>query len=271
MAGAGAGVTLNTRDSSLEARGGATEAGLQDCRNYVNTWQFATMLPFRQIGAPKPEQWVGLVDAVYAIAMTVLALLLPDMLSESFKLFEKTQNTQFLWIGFYQAGFYFSGLLILYEAWCFHRSILVLSNNKNRTQTVYTGLLLGIVCLVPAWSGAVLEGIDHSQFWIESKLQATLGTFGWLLIFLMYLLLYLIGRSSTEFHDLPNLRLISKEAKNRSIFFAMVTAFHAVRIVDKQWPFVPVVLILSVYVLISFNQDRATGVLRAIPNALSKR
>lgn len=87
----------------------------------------------------------------------------------------------------------------------------------------------------------------------------------------MYLLLYLIGRSSSEFHTLPNLRLISKEAKNRSIFFAITSAFHAVRIVDKEWPIVPVVLILSVYLLISFNQDRVSGVLRAIPNALRLR
>jgi hypothetical protein len=30
-------------------------------------------------------------------------------------------------------------------------------------------------------------------------------------------------------------------------------------------------LILAIYVLVSFNQDRVTGVLRAIPNALRQR
>ena len=133
------------------------------------------MLPFRQIGAPKPEQWLGLVDAVYAIAMTVLALLLPDMLKESIKLFEKTQNIQFFWIGFYQASFYFLSPLILYEAWCFHRSILVLSNNKNRTQTVYTGLMLGVVCLAPAWIGAILEGSNIAGFGLKPSCKLPWG------------------------------------------------------------------------------------------------
>jgi len=229
------------------------------------------MLPFRHIGAPKPEQWVGLIDAVYAIAMTVLALMLPDMLSESFRLFEKTRSIGFLFTALYQASFYFASLLILYEVWCFHRSILVLSNNNNRKQTVYTGMLLGVVCLGPPWAGAILEHIESNHFWLNIKLHATLGTFGWLLIFLMFFLLYLIGRSSENYHTQASLKLISKEAKNRGIFFAVTVVFHAIRIFDKQWPYVPAVLILALYVLVSFNQDRVTGVLRAIPNALRQR
>jgi len=73
------------------------------------------MLPFRHIGAPKPEQWLGLIDATYAIAMTVLALLLPDMLGDSFRLFEIKQDFSYLFIGFYQACLYLFSLLILYE------------------------------------------------------------------------------------------------------------------------------------------------------------
>jgi len=48
------------------------------------------MLPFRHVGAPKPEHWLGLIDATYAIAMTVLALLLPDILGDAFRQFEET-------------------------------------------------------------------------------------------------------------------------------------------------------------------------------------
>jgi uncharacterized membrane protein len=229
------------------------------------------MLPFRHIGAPKPEQWLGLIDATYAIAMTVLALLLPDMLGDSFRLFEIKQDFSYLFIGFYQVCLYLFSLLILYETWCFHHSILVISNNKNRNQNIYTGLILGIVCLVPAWAGGIFKDIDTNHFWIEGRLHATLATFGWLLVCLMYLLLYLMARSGEDFRAQPDLRIISKEAKIRSIFFAFNVAFHAIRIFDKRWPFVPAVLILAIYVLVSFNQDRVTGVLRAIPNALRQR
>jgi len=103
------------------------------------------MLPFRHIGGPKPEQWLGLIDATYAIAMTVLALLLPDMLGDSYSLFETTQDFSYLLVGFYQVGLHLFSLLILYETWCFHHSILNISNNKNRSQNIYTGLILGIV------------------------------------------------------------------------------------------------------------------------------
>ena len=43
------------------------------------------MLPFRHIGEPKAEQWLGLLDGLYAIAMTLLAVLLPEALSSYMK------------------------------------------------------------------------------------------------------------------------------------------------------------------------------------------
>lgn len=81
------------------------------------------MLPFRHVGAPKPEHWLGLIDATYAIAMTVLALLLPDILGDAFRQFEETRKTFSLLISLYLSCFYFLSLLILYDTWCFHRCI----------------------------------------------------------------------------------------------------------------------------------------------------
>lgn len=72
------------------------------------------MLPFRHVGAPKPEHWLGLIDATYAIAMTVLALLLPDILGDAFRQFEETRKTFSLLISLYLSCFYFLSLLIFY-------------------------------------------------------------------------------------------------------------------------------------------------------------
>jgi len=54
------------------------------------------MLPFRHVGPDRTEQWVGLIDAVYAIAMTVLALILPDVLGECIRLFNHTSSAQYV-------------------------------------------------------------------------------------------------------------------------------------------------------------------------------
>ena len=148
---------------------------------------------------------------------------------------------------------------------------IVLSGSKSRLQNTNTALLLGIVCLVPPWVGAVFKAISESNFYIPDKTFTVLGVIGWLLVFLMYLLLYLIGRNSERYNTLPTLRLVSKEAKNRSIFFAFIVAFDAVRIFAPRWPLIPAVLILGVYVLVSFNQDRVIHALGRLPGRLQQR
>lgn len=94
------------------------------------------MLPFRHIGDSRPHQWMGLIDSVYAIAMTVLALMLPETLGRSIQLFEETSKLEYLHTRIYQVLFYFFGFLILYEIWCFHRCILAISETKSRQQNI---------------------------------------------------------------------------------------------------------------------------------------
>lgn len=229
------------------------------------------MLPFRHIGDSRAEQWLGLVDAVYAIAMTVLALLLPEIIGESFQLFEKTSELKFLLIGIYQVAFYFFGFLILYEVWCFHRCILATSNTKNRTQNIYTGSLLAVVCLAPAWAGTVFKNIDAIHFWIETRNFQVIGLLGWLLLFLMYFLLNLLARSARDVHRAPALKTIAKQARIRSLFFALIAIFHGIRLFIKDWPVIPSVLIFGLYVLLSFNQDKLLGILRQPPQLRRRR
>jgi hypothetical protein len=40
------------------------------------------MLPFRHVGGHNPGQWLGLIDAVYGIAMTLMATNPPKILKQ---------------------------------------------------------------------------------------------------------------------------------------------------------------------------------------------
>jgi uncharacterized membrane protein len=40
------------------------------------------MLPFRHVGGHNPGQWLGLIDAVYGIAMTLMIFDLPKTLKQ---------------------------------------------------------------------------------------------------------------------------------------------------------------------------------------------
>jgi len=115
------------------------------------------MLPHRHIGKPKSEQWLGLIDALYGIAMTLLALEIPSSFEEFFKLFADKSNLAYLFKGLISIGTYFLIFLVIYEVWCYHRCILVLNQGaSSRRQNLITGLLLALICLVPAWTSFIV-------------------------------------------------------------------------------------------------------------------
>lgn len=221
------------------------------------------MLPFRHVGTAKTEQWLGLVDAVYAIAMTVLALILPDILSDCIKLFRQTGSTQYAWVGVYFIAFYFLGFIIIYETWCFHRCILNALPCKSRRQNIYTSLLLGIICLMPPLTAATFKDIEVAHYWQKLTAPEIIDSLGLLLWALAFLLLNLIARDSKKTEAWPALRLISKAAGQRSLFFAILFLYHVIEAhAVPQLPHIPIVLIMFIYILISFNQDKLTGVLQ---------
>ena len=50
------------------------------------------MLPRRFIGDIKPENWLGFIDAIYAIILTLLLIELPTLLLDLIKEFEQHPN-----------------------------------------------------------------------------------------------------------------------------------------------------------------------------------
>lgn len=111
------------------------------------------MLPFRHVGGPNHGQWIGLVDTIYGFAMTLMIININTTLGEISKDLGHLPNANiqsFILISFLD---YVASFLILYEIWCFHKTILMASSNPaQRLQSQTTAVLLVIVAILPAYA-----------------------------------------------------------------------------------------------------------------------
>lgn len=227
------------------------------------------MLPYRHFGNPKAKQWLGLIDALYAIAMTLMALELPNVISKDFILFQAKRVSSITpALPILQVTIYFLGFLVLYEAWCFHRTTLLLADpRKTRIHNILTGLTLACVCLVPAWTGAILRFGRMDKFWIRDDFSLYAGCIGWSMVLALYILLFSLAFESSNFSRSKELRHIAKGLCVRCLFFAGMICYHVFSFAAPATPYVPAFVFLVTYLLLSFNQDhvfRCLRVLRAL-------
>ena len=91
---------------------------------------------------------MGLIDGIYAIAMTLIALELPELASQLIKAI-KSQVELITISGLlaYELIAYTATFLILYELWTFHKSILKISGIKHSSQNLINGLIMALTCL----------------------------------------------------------------------------------------------------------------------------
>ena len=119
------------------------------------------MLPHKQIGKPKEEFWLGLIDGIYAISITLIVLELPDIFTKTISFFENTKiKDQIFSISIIIGNSLFNYVfvfLIMYECWCFHRAAIKLTGLYERGQNFFNSVLLSIMCLIPATMSLLLK------------------------------------------------------------------------------------------------------------------
>jgi len=230
------------------------------------------MLPHRHIGNTRPEQWLGLVDGLYAIAMTLLALDAPSTFFKYLKLFIDKSNSSFLLRGIFSITAYILVFLVIYELWCYHRSTLnSLRGEFVRRQNLISGLLMAMVCLIPAWTSFLLK--THVDYYLGVRQFSGLPESIVLLIgpLLAALSFWLISRlcpgGETE-QSTAETRAIYRSAMQRAyLFLGMSVYFYfnslePIRTVqlafDREY-------ILLAYILYSFNQDYIHNLFRKLP------
>ena len=227
------------------------------------------MLPHRHIGNTRPDQWLGMVDALYAIAMTLLALEVPSNFFEYFNLFVAQQNTFFLLRGLYSILTYTIVFLIIYELWCYHKTILNLAQKElTRRQNLISGLLLANICLIPAWASFLMK--THVDFYAKNRTFSghpisILILFAPLLVATAFWLVSQLCPEKTSESATIETRTIYRAAIQRTIIFIAISIYFTA---NALWPSIPEVhldLIILAYIIYSFNQDSIHHLFRNTP------
>jgi uncharacterized membrane protein len=214
------------------------------------------MLPRGLIGEIKPENWHGIIDAIYAIILTLLLIELPTQILEMIKEYELHPNLHSIILNGLGLSFfgYLSVFIIVYDIWAHHR-LIVSKAELNRVN-----LSLGIVILFFA---SLLPPLYHVVSVLQRDLltreNSSIGHFSfifwdsrlvfWLVIACIYGCIALIAAKDLQFFrrqgDGADPRMIvMKQLKNSS--FAMmciiiILAFLSLR--GHMSPPLPIVLL----------------------------
>ena len=108
------------------------------------------MLPRALIGDTKPENWIGLIDGVYAIVITLLVIELPSFTIELAKEYQAHPNevSGWLYAFLYIIVGYFSVFLIVYDVWAHHR-VLIANAFISRFNFAVGAFMLFLLSLFP--------------------------------------------------------------------------------------------------------------------------
>jgi len=203
------------------------------------------MLPHKRIGKPKEDYWLGLLDGIYAISLTLLVLELPNILKESFALFEgqnliNTAIPTFIVIanGLFNYIFIF---FILYEFWCFHRASIKLTCLQKRWQNLFNSFLLANICLLPVTKYFVLteelQTISNKAYELNERniwkfffeyLNTTPGIHLVYIQCIFFFITLILLLSKTKDNKSLDIKHIKNESKKRILIFLSLFTFHYV-------------------------------------------
>ena len=224
--------------------------------------------PIHHLDSDNAEAWMGLIDAIYAIAMTLIAIELPELITSLVNLGEKNISTGLITtlVG-YEFIAYTSTFLMLYELWTVHKSILKLSGIKQQVQNVLNGLILALTCLGASNVILVLNektkdvayqirpNTTHSQLlsdWINN--DASFGMVSLLLLLLMFFLMSLLSRSSQHHDNSQDLRKLTRDLDLRCLYFVVSSVIWIPAFFSESM-IIPPALMIALFLLLSFNQD----------------
>ena len=210
---------------------------------------------------------MGLIDGVYAIAMTLIAIELPTLISELLTLDQKNVSTEFVaWLIGYEFIAYTATFMMLYELWTVHKSILTQGGLTRHFQNLINGGILSLTCLgagniilllkektgqavTSIVANTTLAQLMHN--WVNTYSFFSLANF--LLIAIMYLLMSLLGSTSKAHRTSKDLRHLTRSLRHRSLFFLICSTLWIPILFGGSLAFPPAILIL-IFLFFNFNQ-----------------
>jgi|MDSW01.1.fsa_nt_gb hypothetical protein len=168
------------------------------------------------------EAWLGLVDGVHAVSITLIAVELPELVWHITELpndlMDNLMTTRVL-VHFFVS--YFATFLLFYEIWTIHKSILKLGGLKIQSQNLLNGMIMALTCLAAGnviliiksrqkVDAEVLEGVsDANQLflrWTESHWYIWVTIF--LIIAIIFQMMASFSRLNANCNELNKVKLI---------------------------------------------------------------
>jgi uncharacterized membrane protein len=158
------------------------------------------MIPARIVGHSTGENWIGLIDATYAIILTLLVIELPVFILEIVKTLHEHSHLSELGIGIGSILLgYFAIFTIVYDIWSYHKTLLR-DAIQLRLFAISSGWLMFIASLVPPFYYLVnhfsvkllLHYADHPTLAEEGLIRSRTGVY--ILIALLYWILAFLAR-----------------------------------------------------------------------------
>ena len=105
--------------------------------------------PFHHQDGSSSETWMGIIDGIYAIAATLIAIELPELFKSLLEapVSSFRGDALFLMLA-YEVTAYAATFLLLYELWLMHRTAIGLGGLKFQIQNICNALILASPVLV---------------------------------------------------------------------------------------------------------------------------
>ena len=224
--------------------------------------------PIRHLNREGGESWLGLIDGVYSIAMTLIAIELPELVKSLFEINNNNANRpSIIAITSYEFIAYAATFLLLYELWSYHKSILKLGGIRHQIQNLINSFILAITCLgagniiliLNTKTTVALEDLrEHTnqkqlfQDWVGTHHELAIGTF--VMIAVMFVLMALLARCSRK--DLPagselaiSLRSLERGTRGRAVCFLAFLLTWIPLLVGRSLPLIPPAVLVLLYIL----------------------
>ena len=234
-----------------------------------------TKYPIHHLDGESGESWMGLIDGIYAIAMTFIALELPELIIALINLKEKNIGGDLIMILIgYEFIAYTATFLMLYELWTVHKSILKIGGLKQKTQSLCNSLILAltslgvgnIILILNEKTKAVTSQITPNSKqitlmhdWVDN--HDLFGLFTMILLALMFFLMSLLCCSCDSHDETQDLQLLTRQLRIRSSYFLGSFLFWIPVAFGRPVPIPPALLVI-LFLFLSFNQDAIDAFLR---------
>ena len=214
------------------------------------------MLPRRLIGDIKPDNWLGMIDAVYAIILTLLLIELPTQILGAIKEFELHPNHHSITL--YTLGLslfgYFSLFILIYDIWAHHK--LVVSNSVLNRMNLSLGIIILFLCsLMPPLYHIINQLMREYLTRVGSSIGAFCFIF-WAVRFILYLVIActygciaLIAAKDLQFFrrrggEADSRLIVLKRLKSSGIAMVFIIVFVGIlSLTGHIFPPVPIMLI----------------------------